>query len=78
FLQNSVNKVFDVYLNESQESLVGICGVEASTTTIFGTLWRGGYRMKKLGWAAMEQSTIKRAEYTFKIDMEYPPSSLSL
>ncbi|KAF8186614.1 hypothetical protein K438DRAFT_1513718, partial [Mycena galopus ATCC 62051] len=42
-----VDRTCDTYLDELQESLGAICGAEASQATIWRTLRRCGYRMKK-------------------------------
>ncbi|KAK7035009.1 hypothetical protein R3P38DRAFT_2518806 [Favolaschia claudopus] len=48
FLQGSVDTTCDTYLDELQESLETICGAEVSKATIWRTLRRKGYRMKKV------------------------------
>jgi hypothetical protein len=48
FLQNSVNNTCDIYLDELKDSLGTICGREISESTIWRTLKRCGYRMKKV------------------------------
>ncbi|KAJ6610370.1 hypothetical protein B0H10DRAFT_1811654 [Mycena sp. CBHHK59/15] len=48
FLQGTVDRTCDTYLDEMQESLGAICGVEACQATIWRTLKRKGYRMKKV------------------------------
>ncbi|KAJ7463644.1 hypothetical protein FB451DRAFT_1180122 [Mycena latifolia] len=45
----SVDETCDTYLEELQESLGFVCGAEASQATIWRTLQRKGYRMKKVG-----------------------------
>ncbi|KAJ7824658.1 hypothetical protein B0H13DRAFT_1551573, partial [Mycena leptocephala] len=48
FLQGAVDRSCDTYLDELQESLGAICGAEVSLSTIWRTLRRKGYRMKKI------------------------------
>ncbi|KAF8814276.1 hypothetical protein BYT27DRAFT_7047953, partial [Phlegmacium glaucopus] len=48
FLQGQVNSTCDVFLDELQESLSAICGADTSISTIWRTLKRTGYRMKKV------------------------------
>ncbi|KAJ7216207.1 hypothetical protein B0H12DRAFT_990952, partial [Mycena haematopus] len=76
FLQGSVDRTCDMYLDELQESLGAICGAEASQATIWRTLRRQGYRMKKITRKAIERSVRKRAQYTFKIGVTYTPEQL--
>ncbi|KAF8130429.1 hypothetical protein K438DRAFT_861232 [Mycena galopus ATCC 62051] len=76
FLQNSVDRTCDTYLDEFQESLGAICGAEASQATIWQTLRRSGYRMKKLTRKAIEHSVRKRAAYTFEIGLKYSSEQL--
>ncbi|KDR78495.1 hypothetical protein GALMADRAFT_49920, partial [Galerina marginata CBS 339.88] len=48
FLQGQVNSTCDVFLDELQESLSAICGADTHVSTIWRTLKRCGYRMKKV------------------------------
>jgi transposase len=48
FLQGSLDKACDQYLDELKDGLQDICGVDASITTIWRTLKRSGYTMKKV------------------------------
>ncbi|KAJ7346123.1 hypothetical protein DFH08DRAFT_662376, partial [Mycena albidolilacea] len=48
FLQGSIDRTCDTYLDELQEALGATCGAEASHATIWQTLRRSGYRMKKV------------------------------
>ncbi|KAJ7352383.1 hypothetical protein DFH08DRAFT_858726 [Mycena albidolilacea] len=48
FLQGAIDRTCDTYLDELQEALGAICGVEASQVTIWRTLRRQGYCMKKI------------------------------
>ncbi|KAJ7028811.1 hypothetical protein C8F04DRAFT_963505 [Mycena alexandri] len=56
FLQGAIDRTCDTYLDELQESLAAICGAEASQATIWCTLRRKGYRMKKITRKAIERS----------------------
>jgi transposase len=48
FIQGTVGKKCDTYLDELQESLRDNCGVEASLQTVWRALKRSGYSMKKV------------------------------
>jgi hypothetical protein len=48
FIQGTVNKNCDVYLDELKESMHSTCGVDASLSTIWRALKRSGYTMKKV------------------------------
>ncbi|KAJ7175495.1 hypothetical protein C8R46DRAFT_828941, partial [Mycena filopes] len=77
FLQGTIDRTCDTYLDELQESLGAICGAEASLPTIWRTLRRKGYRMKKFSRKAIERSVRKRAKYyTFKIGSRYTSEQL--
>ncbi|KAJ7115757.1 hypothetical protein C8R44DRAFT_586501, partial [Mycena epipterygia] len=76
FLQGTVDRTCDTYLDELQESLGAICGAEASQSTIWRTLRRRGYRMKKITCKAIERSVRKRAKYTFKVGCRYSSEQL--
>jgi hypothetical protein len=48
FLQGSVNDTCDAYLDELRDSLGVVCGAEVSLSTIWRSLKRSGYKMKKV------------------------------
>jgi transposase len=48
YIQGSVDKKCDSYLDELQQSLKENCGVEASLQTVWRALKRKGYSMKKV------------------------------
>ncbi|KAJ6545324.1 hypothetical protein B0H19DRAFT_863892, partial [Mycena capillaripes] len=75
-LQGAVDRTCDAYLDELQESLGAICGAEASQATIWRTLRRQGYRMKKITRKAIERSVRKRSEYTFRMGLRYNSDQL--
>ncbi|KAJ6500979.1 hypothetical protein C8R45DRAFT_819617, partial [Mycena sanguinolenta] len=73
-----VDRTCDTYLDELQESLGAICRVEVSQATIWQTLRRSGYRMKKVQRAhAKNSSDIRQiTSYTFKIGSRYSSEQL--
>jgi hypothetical protein len=48
FIHGTVNETCDIYLDELRDSLGAICGTRLSVHSIWRTLKRGGYRMKKV------------------------------
>lgn len=92
FIQGTVGKKCDTYLDELQESLRDNCGVEASLQTVWRALKRSGYSMKKvclitfmediylqktkLTKTAIERSAAKRAAYMTKVGWNYTPEQL--
>ncbi|KAJ7884249.1 hypothetical protein B0H13DRAFT_1559589, partial [Mycena leptocephala] len=76
FLQGAVDHSCDTYLDELQESLGAICGAEVSLSTIWRTLRKKGYRMKKITCKAIERSVRKRTKYTYKIGVRYTSDQL--
>ncbi|KIK22959.1 hypothetical protein PISMIDRAFT_44283, partial [Pisolithus microcarpus 441] len=48
FLLGTIQKAPGLYLDELQEMLVQSCGVEVSHTTIWRSLQRAGFTMKKV------------------------------
>ncbi|KIK10986.1 hypothetical protein PISMIDRAFT_76308, partial [Pisolithus microcarpus 441] len=48
FLLGTIQKAPDLYLDELQEMLVQSCGVEVSRATVWWTLQRAGFTMKKV------------------------------
>jgi len=73
FIQGTISKTCDTYLDELQETLRDSCGVDASAQTIWRALKRSGFSMKKLTRAAIERSATKRAEYMANIGWNYTP-----
>ena len=61
FLQNSINNTCDIYLDELKDSLGMICGKDVSESTIWRTLKRCGYRMKKVS------KDLPSNKYTWKV-----------
>jgi transposase len=51
FLQGSLDKTCDQYLDELKDGLRDICGVDTSISTIWLALKRSGYTMKKVRMA---------------------------
>ena len=48
FLQGSVSKDCDIFLDELKAGLEATCGKTVSTSTIWRALQRSGYTMKKV------------------------------
>ncbi|KAH7923726.1 hypothetical protein BV22DRAFT_1014843, partial [Leucogyrophana mollusca] len=48
FLLGTVQNTPDLYLDELQEMLAVSCGVEVSRSTVWRTLQRAGFSMKKV------------------------------
>ena len=48
FLHRTVNNTPDLYLDELHKELQDICGVSVSLSTVWRTLVKGGYSMKKV------------------------------
>ncbi|CAA7260824.1 unnamed protein product [Cyclocybe aegerita] len=76
FLHGCVNRTCDVYLDKLQESLGIMCQSHASIPTIWRTLRRAGYRMKKLSQNAVKRSARKCARYILKIATKYQSNQL--
>lgn len=92
YIQGTVSKQCDPYLDELQDSLLENLGVGASKQTVWRALKRSGFTMKQVSTldgfstaksypqqltkAAIERSAIKRAEYTAKIGWRYTPEQL--
>lgn len=92
YIQGTIGKQCDTYLDELQDSLLENLGVEASKQTVWRALKRSGFSMKQVSTlggistatshslqltkAAIERSAIKRAEYTAKIGWRYTPEQL--
>ncbi|KIK16908.1 hypothetical protein PISMIDRAFT_112404 [Pisolithus microcarpus 441] len=49
FLLGTIQKMPDLYLDELQEMLATSCGVQVSCSTVWHTLRRSGFTMKKVG-----------------------------
>jgi len=75
FLLGAVNQQPDLYLDELKEILEISCGVSISRSTIWRTLRRAGFTMKKLTRVAAERSAEKRLEYMARIG-NYSPEQL--
>ncbi|KAE9386190.1 hypothetical protein BT96DRAFT_981824 [Gymnopus androsaceus JB14] len=76
FIQGTVNKECDKYLDELKDDLEAIYGKTVSLVTSWRTLRRGGFRMKKLTRKAIERSTLKRTKYTARIGSRYTSNQL--
>ncbi|KAF8587505.1 hypothetical protein K439DRAFT_1337924 [Ramaria rubella] len=48
FLQGSLNRSCDLYLDELRDSLEQVCGVSVSLPTVWRSLRRSGWTMKKV------------------------------
>lgn len=75
FLLGTIQKAPDLYLDELQEMLAQSCGVEVSCATVWRTLQRAGFTMKKITRVAAERSSQKRLEYLARIG-QYDASQL--
>lgn len=67
FLLGTIRKMPDLYLDELQEMLASSCGIQISRSTIWRTLRRSGFTMKKITRVAAERSAQKRLEYIARI-----------
>jgi transposase len=67
FLLGAVNQAPDLYLDELKEMLEVTCGVSVSRSTVWRTLRRAGFTMKKITRVAAERSGQKRLEYIARI-----------
>jgi len=67
FLLGTVQKTPDLYLDELQEMLQATCGTDISRATVWRTLCRYGFTMKKITRIAVERSAQKRLEYLTRI-----------
>ena len=84
----AINRGPDVYLEELKQELLSTCGVSVSVSTIWNTLTKAGYTMKKvclcispviilliiaqLTRVALERSAEKRAEFAARIGTYEP------
>jgi len=66
-LLNTINEAPDLYLDELQEILSMECGQQVSRGTIWKTLTRAGFTMKKITKVAAERSIAQRREYLERI-----------
>ncbi|KAF8835701.1 hypothetical protein BDN67DRAFT_1015314 [Paxillus ammoniavirescens] len=69
FLLGTIKQTPDLYLDELQEMLSVSCNVNISCSTIWRTLRRSGFTMKKMTRIAIERSSQKRLEYLARISM---------
>ncbi|KAF8834428.1 hypothetical protein BDN67DRAFT_868455, partial [Paxillus ammoniavirescens] len=75
FLLGAIQKLPDLYLDELQEMLALSCGVQVSRATVWQTLHRAGFTMKKITCVAAERSAEKHCKYIAKIG-KYEPEQL--
>ncbi|CAK5272963.1 unnamed protein product [Mycena citricolor] len=65
-----------MFLDELKADLEEACGSQASESTIWHSLQRSGYTMKKITRVAAERSAEKHAQYMNNIGMNYRPNQL--
>ncbi|KAF8550138.1 hypothetical protein OG21DRAFT_1378277, partial [Imleria badia] len=70
-----IQKAPDLYLDELQEMLAMSAGVRISHATVWRTLHRKGFTMKKITQVAAERSAAKQLEYHAQIGL-YQPEQL--
>ncbi|KAF8686593.1 hypothetical protein AX14_003833 [Amanita brunnescens Koide BX004] len=66
-LFGSIRKQPDYYLDELQEIMSTTCGVEVSKATVWRTLHKAGFTIKKMKRVAVECSAEKQLEYSTRI-----------
>ncbi|KAF8598999.1 hypothetical protein BDV93DRAFT_406239, partial [Ceratobasidium sp. AG-I] len=76
FLIGLVGHSPDLYLDELQTALRERRGIVVSLSTIWRSLQRCGYSMKKMSKRAAERSNQKRLEYFALIGGTYTPEQL--
>jgi len=67
FLLGTIRQSPDLYLDELQEMMAVSCGIDVSRATVWRTLRRAGFTMKKITRVAAERSAQKRLEYLARI-----------
>ncbi|KAI0262505.1 hypothetical protein BGY98DRAFT_899212, partial [Russula aff. rugulosa BPL654] len=70
-----VQRTPDMYLDELRDTLATTCGVKVSDATVWRTLRRAGFTMKKVTRVAIEHSAEKRSQYIARISA-YRPDQL--
>jgi len=73
FIRGIVRHSPDVYLDEIRELIEERCGTEVSELTIWRTLRRCGFTMKKLTREALERSAAKRSSFRYTWGTKYTP-----
>ncbi|KAL5496013.1 hypothetical protein ACEPAH_3106 [Sanghuangporus vaninii] len=66
----------DYYLDELKQIIENRCGIQCSETTIWRTLKRVGFTLKKISKEALERNEAQRAEYRLRMAENYRPGQL--